>query len=255
VARAKATIAWNPVSKEIRAGQFEVEPGFEHWLLKLDVGKDTELGESKNFGRIEYAYYLMATAAGITMSDSQLLEENGRAHFMTKRFDRDGNTKHHMASLCAMSHLDYKQVSTHDYAQLFLAISQLGLGQDASEEAFRRMVFNVLAVNCDDHSKNFSFMLREGGKWELSPAYDLTHSYMPGNQWVSQHLSAVGGVFAGAGRNAMLELADRFSIGRAPKIFQQVEEAVHAWPDFAAIAKLPELETNAIGDQFKIRPV
>ncbi|MDX8385861.1 MAG: type II toxin-antitoxin system HipA family toxin [Gallionella sp.] len=254
-ARAKATIAWNPASKEIRAGQFDVEPGFEHWLLKLDVGKDTELGESKNFGRIEYAYYLMATAAGISMTDCRLLEENGRAHFMTKRFDRDGNTKHHMASLCAMSHLDYKQVATHDYAQLFLAINQLGLGQDASEEAFRRMVFNVLAVNCDDHSKNFSFMLREKGKWELSPAYDLTHTYKPGNQWVSQHLSSVGGVFAGAGRSALLELADRFLIGRAKKIIKQVEEVVTAWPDFAAKAKLPQLETKAIGEQFKNRPV
>lgn len=254
-ARAKATIAWNPDTGEIRAGQFDVGPGFEHWLLKLDVGKDTELGESLNFGRIEYAYHLMARAAGISMSECRLLEENGRAHFMTRRFDRDGNAKHHMMSLCAMSHIDYKQVATHDYAQLFLVINQLKLGEHALDEAFRRMVFNVLAVNCDDHSKNFSFLLKEGGKWELSPAYDLTYSYKPGNHWVSQHLMSVSGKFSGAGRGDFLALADRFAIGRAPKIIKQVEEAVATWPEMATRAGMSQSETLRISEHLRNRPV
>lgn len=254
-ARAKATIAWHRDTDEIRAGQFDVEPGFEHWLLKLDMGKDTELGESQNFGRIEYAYSMMAKAAGISMSECRLLEENGRAHFMTRRFDRDGNRKHHMMSLCAMSHIDYKQVATHDYAQVFLTINQLGLGQEALEEAFRRMVFNVLTVNCDDHSKNVSFLLKENGKWELSPAYDLTHSYKPGNHWVSQHLMSVNGKFTGARREDFLVVADRFAIGRAPKLIKQAEEAVAAWPDFAAKAGLPQAEIGRVGEHLLKRPV
>lgn len=254
-ARAKATIAWNQDSGEIRAGQFDVEPGFEHWLLKLDVGKDTELGESQNFGRIEFAYYLMARAAGIEMSECRLLEENGRAHFMTRRFDRSGNDKHHMMSLCAMSQMDYKQLATHDYAQVFLTINQLGLGEEALEEAFRRMVFNVLTVNCDDHSKNVSFLLKEGGKWELSPAYDLTFSYNPGSQWVSQHLMAVNGKFAGAGYDDFLALADRFAIGRAQKIIKQVEDAVAAWSAFAAEASLPQNVVEGLAAIFRKRPL
>jgi len=147
-ARAKATIAWNPETNEIRSGQFNVSDGFEHWLLKFDgIGKDRELGSSKDYGRIEYAYYSMATMAGIAMSPCRILEENGRAHFMTKRFDRKGNQKLHMQTLCAMAHLDFKQLATHDYAQLFLTIDQLGLGYTAMEEAFRRMAFNVMGAN------------------------------------------------------------------------------------------------------------
>lgn len=254
-ARAKATIAWNRDSGEIRAGQFDVEPGFEHWLLKLDVGKDAELGESQNFGRIEYAYYLMARAAGITMSECNLLEENGRAHFMTQRFDRAGNTKHHMTSLCAMSHLDYKQIATHDYAQVFLTMKQLGLGEAVLEESFRRMVFNVLTINCDDHSKNISFLLKEEGKWELAPAYDLTYSYKPGNHWVSQHLMSVNGKFAGAGHEDFMAVADRFAIGRGRKIIKQVEEAVAAWPEFAEKAGLQQTVSAEILARLRNRPV
>jgi len=161
-ARAKAAIAWHPRTNEIRAGQFNVADGFEHWLLKFDgIGADLALGSSKDYGRIEYAYYRMACLAGITMSRCRLLAEGGRAHFMTKRFDRHGNKKIHLQTLCAMGHLDYKQKATHDYSQLFMAIDQLGLDYAAKEEAFRRMAFNVLAANCDDHTKNISFLLKQ----------------------------------------------------------------------------------------------
>jgi serine/threonine-protein kinase HipA len=155
------------------------------------MGADYELEGSQDYGRIEYAYYLMACAAGITMSPCRMLEENGRDHFMTRRFDRDSNTKHHIQTLCSMAHLDYKQKATHDYSQIFLTITELQLGYNSMEEAFRRMAFNVMAANCDDHTKNVSFLLREGGNWELAPAYDVTHAHNPAGEWTSQHLMSV----------------------------------------------------------------
>ncbi len=252
-ARAKAAIAWNPETDEIRAGQFEVEKGFEHWLLKFDgMGADYELGGSQDYGRIEYAYYLMACAAGITMSPCRLLEENGRAHFMTRRFDRDGNTKNHIQTLCAMAHLDYKQKATHDYSQIFLAITELQLGYNSMEEAFRRMAFNVMSANCDDHTKNVSFLLREGGNWELAPAYDVTHAHNPAGEWTSQHLMAVNGKFAGITREDLLAVANRFGIGTASKILKLVGEAVAAWPEFAAQAGVNEQEVKRISEHHSV---
>jgi serine/threonine-protein kinase HipA len=246
-ARAKAVIAWNPTTQEIRAGQFDVEPGFEHWLLKFDgMGTDRELGTSQDYGRIEYAYYLMATSAGIAMSSSRLLEEHGRAHFMTLRFDRNGNRKHHMQTLCAMAHLDYKQKASHDYNQLFQAIARLQLGYPAMEEAFRRMAFNVMAANCDDHSKNFAFLLREGEGWALAPAYDVTHAHNPQGEWTNQHLMAVNGKFTAISRADLLAVADRFGIGTAAKVLHQIGEAIRAWPDFASRARVSPKETARI---------
>ena len=246
-ARAKAAIAWNPATNEIRPGQFGVEPGFEHWLLKFDgMGADQELGGSQDYGRIEYAYSLMAGAAGIAMPPCRLLEENDRAHFMSQRFDRDGNRKHHLQSLCAMAHLDYKQKASHDYSQLLHTINRLGLGYAALEEAFRRMAFNVMAANCDDHTKNISFLLRQGGRWELAPAYDVTHAHNPAGEWTWQHLMAVNGKFSALSRTDLLRVADRFGIGTAPKVLQQASEAVAAWPDFAAHAKVSQPETRRI---------
>jgi len=233
-ARAKAVIAWNPETDEIRAGQFDVPEGFEHWLLKFDgMGADRELGEGREYGRIEYAYYLMAVAAGITMSPSRLQEEHGRAHFMTKRFDREGNTKHHLQTLCAMAHLDYRQKATHDASQLFLTLRQLQLGYSAFEEAFRRIAFNVMAANCDDHTKNVSFLLREGGEWRLAPAYDVTHAFNPQGEWTYQHLLAVNGKFSDISREDLLVMADRFAIGSAPHIMREVATAVVDWPRHA----------------------
>ncbi|MDA8414900.1 MAG: type II toxin-antitoxin system HipA family toxin [Desulfobacteraceae bacterium] len=233
-ARAKATIAWDPATDEIRAGQFETDPGFEHWLLKFDgLGLDFALGSSMDYGRIEYAYYLMATNAGIKMSPCRLMLEGNRAHFMTKRFDRDENQKIHMQTLCAMAHLDFKQIATHDYSQLFQTIDQLGLDYDAKEESFRRMVFNVLSVNCDDHTKNISFLLKERGAWELAPAYDVTHSFNPEGEWTHQHLMSVNGKFKKITRADIMSVADRFAIGTAGKVIKQVEEAIEGWSELA----------------------
>ena len=238
-ARAKAAIAWNPVTEQIRTGQFDVEPGFEHWLLKFDgIGKDNELGEPEGYGRIEYAYYLMATRAGITMAPCRLLQENGRAHFMTRRFDRSGNEKIHVQTLCGLAQLDYRAKGVHDYSQYLGAISELGLPLPEFEQAYRRIAFNVMACNCDDHTKNFSFVLEGRRRWALAPAYDLIYAYNPKGEWTYQHLMSVNGKFNAITRQDLLELADRFQIGAATKILAQVREAVAAWPDFARRAEL-----------------
>jgi serine/threonine-protein kinase HipA len=240
-ARAKAVVAWNPATDEVRAGQFAAGEGFEHWLLKFDgMGEDRELGGAEDYGRVEYAYHLMAVAAGVAMTPSRLLEENGRAHFMTRRFDRDGDRKHHVQTLCALAHLDYRQKASHDYNQLFQTVERLCPGYEAREEAFRRMAFNVMAANCDDHSKNFSFLLRQGGGWELAPAYDVTHAFNPAGEWTNQHLMSVGGKFDGIGRDDLLRVADRFGVGTAEKVLRRVGDAVGAWPDYARSAGVAE---------------
>ncbi|MGL5631314.1 MAG: type II toxin-antitoxin system HipA family toxin, partial [Azovibrio sp.] len=212
-ARAKAVIAWNGETGEIRSGQLPADPGFDYWLLKLDgVGRDYELGTGADYGRIEYAYYLMATAAGIHMSESRLLEENGRAHFMTRRFDREQGTKQHIQTLCAMQHLDYKQRGTHDYSQYFQTIKALNLSENALAEGYRRMVFNVLAANCDDHTKNLSFLMSPTGHWQLTPAYDVTHAYNPKGEWTYQHLMSVNGKFRNITQQDLESVGDRFMV-------------------------------------------
>ena len=259
-ARAKAVIAWNRETDEIKAGQFAAPPGFEHWLLKFDdMGLDSELGASQDYGRIEYAYYLMAKAAGLDMMECRLLQENGRAHFMTKRFDRanvegekGGNGsegRHHMQTLCAMSHLDYKKKGANAYSQLFAAIRELGLPYEDKEEAFRRMVFNVMGRNCDDHTKNFSFRLRKGRPWELAPAYDVTFAHNPRGEWTHQHLMSVNGKFKDFTQDDLLAEAERFAVGTAPRVIDEVRAAIQEWPSFAQRAGLSSRQTKAIADQ------
>ncbi len=255
-ARAKAVVAWNPQTGQIRSGQFDAAPGFEHWLLKFDgAGRDAELGGSADYGRIEYAYHRMAEAAGIRMSPCRLLVESGRAHFMTRRFDRDvvdGQTrKHHLQSLCAMSHLDYTQRATHAYAQLFMTIAQLKLRDEAIGQAFRRMAFNVMAKNCDDHSKNFAFRLKQGGNWELAPAYDVTHACNPRGEWTFQHLMSVNGRFSGIGRADLLAEADRFGVRRPLDTLADVRAALDAWPGYAREAGLGERITADLRADFE----
>ncbi len=250
-ARAKAVVALNRTTNELRSGQVPADPGFEQWLLKLDgVSADLDLGVSGSFGRIEYAYSKMAAAAGIEMSECRLLEEGGRAHFMTRRFDRTaGGEKVHVQSLCALAHLDFKQLAVHDYAQLFIQIDQLDLGAEARAEAFRRMVFNVAAANCDDHSKNFSFVLPQGGEWRLSPAYDVTHAYAPRSDWTHDHLMAVNGRRTSIDREDVNTLADRFAVPGATRIVEQVLAAVAEWPRHARDANVPhDVSSGVAGD-------
>lgn len=248
-ARAKAVIAWNPTTNQIQSGQVDAEEGFEHWLLKFDgMGKDKELGISQHYGRIEYAYYLMATAAGITMSPSRLLEEGNRAHFMTKRFDREGrSTKHHIQTLCAMSHLDYKKKSTNSYEQLLMTAAELNLPHETFVEIFRRMIFNVMARNCDDHTKNFAFILKEGSHWELSPAYDVTFAHNPQGEWTHQHLMSVNGKYKEITADDIFAVADRFGVGEAKAILELISKTLKRWPTYAKKAGLSEQEIERIG--------
>ena len=192
-ARAKAVIAWNRATHEVRSGQTNAGDGFEYWLLKFDGvsgNKDKELEDPKGYGAIEYAYHLMAQKAGITMSECRLLEENGRRHFMTRRFDRlAGGAKLHMQSLCALAHLDFNQAGAHSYEQALMTIRQLGLPMAAVEQQFRRMVFNIVARNQDDHVKNIAFLMDQQGQWSLAPAFDVTYSYNPAGAWTARRQS------------------------------------------------------------------
>ncbi|HET9031689.1 MAG TPA: HipA domain-containing protein, partial [Dokdonella sp.] len=180
-ARAKAIIAWNRTTNEVRSGQIEAGSGFEYWILKFDgvsANKDKELDDPSGYGAIEYAYALMARAAGIDIGECRLLEENGRRHFMTRRFDRlDGGQKRHMQSLAALAHYDFNLAGAYSYEQALMLIRQLDLGMTTIEEQFRRMAFNIIARNQDDHVKNIAFLMDKAGRWSLSPAFDLTYSY------------------------------------------------------------------------------
>jgi len=251
-ARAKAVIAWNRETGEIRSGQLPADEGFEYWLIKLDgVGLDTELGAGGQYGRIEYAYHLMAVASGLEMTECMLLEENGRAHFMTRRFDRTATGKVHSLTLCSIAHLDFRQRGTHDYAQYFQVIDELGLGPDAREQAFRRMVFNVLARNCDDHTKNLSFVLDqptrgEPATWRLSPAYDVTYAYNPNGEWTYQHLMSVNGAFADIQIADLLAVADRALVPRAKAVIDEVRQALARWEEFAREAGVDEATARDI---------
>jgi serine/threonine-protein kinase HipA len=247
-ARAKAVVALNPATGELRSGQVPADPGFEQWLLKFDgMGADPDLGVTAHFGRIEFAYHRMALAAGIDMTECRLVEEGGRAHFMTRRFDRtDDGRKIHTQTLCALGHLDFRQIGTHDYAQLFLLLEQLGLGPDTRQEVFRRMTFNVAAAICDDHTKNVSFLLPQGGSWQLSPAYDVTHAHAPSSKWTRQHLMAVNGHTVGITRHDVLEVGDRFAVPAASDVYEEVLKAVAMWRTFADEASVPEATINQI---------
>jgi serine/threonine-protein kinase HipA len=254
-ARAKAVVAWNPATNQIRSGQFDIASGFEPWIIKFDgIGKDAELGTGGDYGRTEFAYYKMATQAGIVMSPCRLLEENGRAHFMTRRFDRDvahGKTiKHHLQTLCAMDNLDYKQRGTHAYAQLFMIVSQLGLGDDAIQQTFLRMAFNVMSRNYDDHTKNFSFLLKQGQNWELAPAYDVTHAHNPRGEWTYQHLMSVNGKFDGITKADLLAEADRFGVPRKEALLVDVRSALDNWTEHAKAAGLSRGKTDELARDF-----
>ena len=207
-----------------------------------------------DYGRTEYAYYKMATQAGIVMSPSRLLEENDRAHFMTRRFDRDviaGMTaKYHSQTLCAMAHLDYKQRGTHAYSQLFMTISELKLGDEALQQAFLRMTFNVMTRNYDDHTKNFSFLRKQDQGWELAPAYDVTHAHNPRGEWTYQHLMSVNGKFDGIARADLFAEADRFSVPKAEELIVDVRSAIENWPDHAQSAGLHEDKAQELHRDF-----
>ncbi len=239
-ARAKAVIAWNPKTNEVRSGQIDNGAGFEHWLLKFDGvsgNKDKELDDPQGYGAIEFAYANMARACGITISECQLFEENGRRHFMTRRFDRTGDgAKLHMQTLGALAHFDFNAAGAYAYEQALWVLRQLQLPMEPVEELFRRMVFNIVARNQDDHVKNIAFLMDKLGNWSLAPAYDITYSYNPHGLWTSQHQMTLNGKrddFVQADFDACAKGAS-MKRGSAKRIAEEVTDVVANWRAFAA---------------------
>ena len=246
-ARPKAVIAYNKTTKEVKSGQTNVPKGFEHWLLKLDGLSDAQFGESHSWGRVEYAYYLMAKECGVEMMQSRLLEENGRAHFMTKRFDREeNNTKHHIQTLCGLQHFDFNNLYGYSYEQVFQTMRLLRLSYPEAEQMFRRMVFNVLATNCDDHTKNFAFRLKKNKKWELAPAYDVCYSYDPTNIWVNQQTLSINGKHKAILKEDLMTIAKANTIKKGAQIIAEINTTVKKWNDFASQANVREDLSNTI---------
>jgi len=249
-ARPKALIAFNEHNHEVRSGQTRVPQGFSHWLLKLDGVSGIQFGNTHGWGRIEYAYHLMAAACGIEMTECRLLEENGRAHFMTKRFDREGSeTKHHILTLCGINHFDYGNIFSYGYEQVFQTMRMLKLPYSQAEQMFRRMVFNVLATNCDDHTKNFSFRLKKDGVWELAPAYDVCYAYDPSNLWVNQQSLSINGKHREINKNDLMTIARANNIKKGEQIIDEINNIVKNWSHFAVEAKVnirmrKEIESN-----------
>ena len=259
-ARAKAVIAWNPATNEVRSGQVKAGQGFEYWLLKFDGvsgNRDKELEDPRGYGVIEYAYYLMARECGIEISESRLFEENGRRHFMTRRFDRlAGGEKLHMQSLGAMAHYDFNMAGAHSYEQALLTMRQLRLPMQAIEQQFRRMVFNLVARNQDDHVKNIAFLMDKEGRWSLSPAFDVTYSFNPAGEWTASHQMTMNGKrehftmedFKACARSASMKR------GRAETIVAEVQDTVSKWRSFADAAGVPEAVRERIQQTLILRP-
>lgn len=251
--RAKAIIAYNDTTKEVRSGQIDAPEGFEHWLLKLDGVTNNELGDPQHYGKIEYIYHLLAKEAGINMAECRLLEENGRAHFMTKRFDRHKNNKIHMQTLCGIAHYDYKMLRAYSYEQAFQIMRRLRLPYNQAEEMYRRMVFNVVARNQDDHTKNISFLMNRTGKWSLSPAYDVSWAYNPQGDWTSKHQMSINNKWDDITREDLVTIAQNMNIKHHNEIIEQVTNAVSHWRKLAIEYEIPEETIRQIEQSLQLR--
>ena len=251
--RAKAIIAYNPQSGEVRSGQIDAPEGFDYYLIKLD-GVTAEAGfrETQNFGRLEYSFYLLVKECGIKMSDCSLIEENGRAHFLTKRFDRQSGDKIHMQTLCGIAHYDYRNPRAYSYEQAFNVMRALRLPYSQAQEMFRRMVFNVVIRNQDDHTKNISFLMDRQGKWNLSPAYDMGFAYNPKGGWTAQHQMSINGKFDDIYRKDLLEFARRNNIKEAVEIIDRITEVSSHWPLIAKECGVPRHMIDAIVQDLKL---
>lgn len=246
-ARPKAIIAYNEHTGEIKSGQAITDTGFEHWLIKFDGVNDAQFGATTGYGRVEMAYYKMATDLGIEMMECKLIEESDRAHFMTKRFDRGhSNQKLHCQTFCALQHFDYNNSFSYSYEQLFQTMRTLRLSYAEAEQMFKRMVFNVIARNCDDHTKNFSFIMEPSGKWKLAPAYDICHAYRPGSAWVSQHSLSINGKRKDFTLDDFLTIAAQNSIRNPKKIIETCIEVVSNWEKYALQCKVENALMQAI---------
>jgi serine/threonine-protein kinase HipA len=257
-ARAKAVIAWHPGTGEVRSGQVGVDEGFEHWILKFDGVNGTaggELTDPLGFGAVEYAYYRMATAAGVAMSRCRLFEENGRRHFMTRRFDRPGgNMKLHMQSLCGLAHFDFNIAGTFGYEQAFQVMRLMKLPMEDIEQLFRRMLFNIMARNQDDHTKNIAFLMDRSGRWRLAPAFDITYSYNPDGEWTAKHQMSVNSKrdgFRVEDFSACAQVAG-LKRNREKAIRAEVRNAILRWPDFADDTHIPVTWRDTIQQHLRL---
>ncbi|NOE36241.1 type II toxin-antitoxin system HipA family toxin [Ruegeria sp. HKCCD7318] len=257
-ARAKAVLAWNRETGEFRSGQVKVDEGYEHWLLKFDGvsnNRDKELADPQGFGKIEYAYHLMAKEAGIDMSECRLHHEGGRSHFMTRRFDRDGRgRKVHMQSLGAMQHFDFNDPASYSYEQAILTIRDLGLGMDVVEQQYKRAVFNVVARNQDDHVKNISFLMDRSGSWRLSPAYDVAYSYNPSGAWTRDHQMSLAGKRNDFDHDDLMEFASNAGLkpARARQVIEDVAGSVARWSRHAGEADVEPSDISRIENTFRM---
>jgi serine/threonine-protein kinase HipA len=243
-ARPKAVIAMNKHGNVI-SGQTLIPKDYEYWIIKFDGVNDLELGKPKGYGRIEYAYYLMARTAGINMTECRLLEENGHAHFMTKRFDRINGKKLHLHSLCGIAHYDFNMAGNYSYEQAFSVMRKLRLNKAESIEQYRRMIFNVIACNMDDHTKNISYLMKTDGKWTLSPAYDMTYSHNPTGKWTNQHQMSINGKRDQITKKDFLAVGNYINYSKAEQVINDVLQAVKSWPEFA---KEAGVETKIISE-------
>ena len=245
--RAKAIIAYNKETGEVRSGQVEAPEGFDYYIIKLDgVSAKAGFRETENYGRLEYSFYQLARACGIEMTECSLIEENGRAHFLTRRFDREGGRKVHMQTLCGLAHYDFRLLRGYSYEQAFNVMRALRLSYAEAGEMFRRMVFNVVVRNQDDHTKNISFLMGEDGRWRLSPAYDMVYAYNPQGGWTSRHQMSLNGKFDGITREDLLAFASANGVKDGPELIDQVCDAAARWPDIARAAAVPEAMINEI---------
>ena len=238
--RAKAIIAYNKNTGEVRSGQVDAPIGFDYYIIKLDgVSAKAGLKETENYGRLEYSFYKLARACNIEMTECSLIEENGRAHFLTKRFDRKDGKKIHMQTLCGIAHFDYRLHHGYSYEQAFNVMRALRLSYSEAREMFKRMVFNVVVRNNDDHTKNISFLMGEDGTWKLSPAYDMGYAYNPEGGWTATHQMSVNGRFDNITRQDLISFAQQNNIREASLIIDEICDAVSQWPEIANKCEVP----------------
>ncbi len=251
-AKAKAIIAWNEETNQVVSGAGKAPTGYSYWLMKFDEIDNEELATSHNIGQIEYAYHLMAVLADIKMMECRLFPDGNRNHFMTRRFDRLNNgDKIHCLTFCGMAHADRDPPGMQGYEQLFSTARKLGLGQATLNEIFRRMCFNIVARNQDDHSKNHAFSMDQTGKWELTPAYDLCFSYKPGNRYIESHQMSCNGKRTDFQRSDLLEVAKAGDVTKPDQILEEVQDALLVWPKIAKDVGLGQRQIKSIQNLFR----
>ncbi|MCF2950338.1 type II toxin-antitoxin system HipA family toxin [Paraglaciecola aquimarina] len=259
-ARPKAVLAFSQDFSQVRSGQTNAPSGFTHYLMKFDGvsehNKNQEtFGDPLGYGAMEYTYYLMAKKCGINMMPCHLLNEGKRRHFITQRFDRIGNNKVHMQTLNGIEHVSYKKIGSYSYAELFGTARKLGLSPDDAIQIFKRMVFNVIARNHDDHAKNFAFVLDKQDKWQLSPAYDLAYSYKPDSHWVSKHWMTLNGKQDNFTRDdfySFKKISPLFNKRTINDILDNTKEVVSKWPKLAKEQAVPSSLIKEINQNLRL---